>query len=339
MFIIIMIVCFILLFLLGIEFLIIAFHESVGWGLACLFFKPADLFFLIIHWDIAHRNFFKTLFVYFVMLVSLLFHWGSFGELDLFGAIESPSQSIVSILTHVNDYSGRRVSLRGTVSDYREKVSRSGNPYTVFTLSDGAGWLTIHYRGHAGSYNGQFVAVKGTFNAVKHVAGRSYYNQVEASSVSVATRKEEERVANHALANENYRKLQEQFVPPKERQLIEIGGGRKVASNSLLLAVHKNKLKKIQVSGFGRVTKILADDLKGDKHQRFLLRITPDLTILVAHNIDLAPRVSPLKVGDTIHFYGQYEWTAEGGVVHWTHLDPSNRHKGGWLERNGQKFQ
>lgn len=122
-------------------------------------------------------------------------------------------------------------------------------------------------------------------------------------------------------------------------RLIKIGAQQKRKTNSLLLAVHKNKLKKIQVSGFGKVHTILTDDLEGDKHQRFILQITPDLTILIAHNIDLAPRVSPLDVGDKIYFYGQYEWNAEGGVVHWTHRDPNKKHKDGWLERNRKKFQ
>ncbi|MCK5835358.1 MAG: DUF3465 domain-containing protein [Lentisphaeria bacterium] len=201
--------------------------------------------------------------------------------------------------------------------------------------------MTVHYRGHAGSYNGQYVAVKGTFNAVTHVSGRSYYNQIEASSVAGSSQEEtsEDDALNHALANEKYRAFQKTFATPKKQKLIKVGGGRKVSSNSLLLTVHKNKLKKMQVSGFGKVKQILTDDLKGDQHQRFILEITPELTILIAHNIDLAPRVSPLKVGDVIHFYGQYEWNSEGGVVHWTHKDPDGKHKHGWLERNHKKFQ
>ncbi|MHC5012257.1 MAG: DUF3465 domain-containing protein, partial [Planctomycetota bacterium] len=39
------------------------------------------------------------------------------------------------------------------------------------------------------------------------------------------------------------------------------------------------------------VVKVLGDDREGARHQRFLLAVGSDLTVLVAHNIDLAPRV------------------------------------------------
>lgn len=87
-----------------------------------------------------------------------------------------------------------------------------------------------------------------------------------------------------------------------------------------------------------RVVKLLEDDNDGARHQRFLLAIdlepSPTDSVLVAHNIDLAPRV-PLSTGDVIRLYGQYEFNDRGGVLHWTHHDPGGRHAEGWIEHEG----
>jgi hypothetical protein len=94
-----------------------------------------------------------------------------------------------------------------------------------------------------------------------------------------------------------------------------------------------------QVSGSGTVIRILTDDDEGDRHQRFLLRLQSGATLLVAHNIDVAPRVEPLHVGDTVEYAGEFAWNPKGGVVHWTHHDPSGRHPDGWLRHDGHTFQ
>ena len=95
----------------------------------------------------------------------------------------------------------------------------------------------------------------------------------------------------------------------------------------------------VQVQGAGTVVRILPDDNEGSRHQRFLVRVAPDHTILIAHNIDLAPRVAPLAEGDTVSFNGEFAWNGKGGVVHWTHHDPAGRHLAGWIRRDDQVFQ
>jgi hypothetical protein len=94
-----------------------------------------------------------------------------------------------------------------------------------------------------------------------------------------------------------------------------------------------------QVSGIGKVTRVLADDNDGSRHQRFILEMNSGRTLLIAHNIDLAPRISALRTGDTVSFYGEYETNAQGGVIHWTHHDPQGRHVAGWLEHDGRRYQ
>ena len=85
--------------------------------------------------------------------------------------------------------------------------------------------------------------------------------------------------------------------------------------------------------------RILADDVEGARHQRFILRLASGQTLLVAHNIDVAPRIEGLREGDTVAFRGVYEWNAEGGVVHWTHHDPDGSHAPGWLRHGGRTYE
>ena len=87
----------------------------------------------------------------------------------------------------------------------------------------------------------------------------------------------------------------------------------------------------------GKVVKLLKDDREGSPHQRFLVNIAPDITLLVAHNIELAPRI-PTQEGDTITISGEYVWNNRGGVLHWTHHNPKGR-RGGWVEVNGKRFE
>ncbi len=101
----------------------------------------------------------------------------------------------------------------------------------------------------------------------------------------------------------------------------------------------KEKKSNFQVEGQGTVERILADDLAGGKHQRFIVRLATGQTILISHNIDLAPRITGLQEGDRIAFYGEYIWNSQGGIVHWTHHDPQGKHVAGWLKYKGQTYQ
>ena len=98
----------------------------------------------------------------------------------------------------------------------------------------------------------------------------------------------------------------------------------------------RNRTSNVQVSGVGIVRRILPDDNEGSRHQRFILDLSNDQTVLVSHNIDVAARLSSLDRGDTVEFFGEYEWNANGGVIHWTHHDPVRRHVDGWLRHEGR---
>jgi hypothetical protein len=108
---------------------------------------------------------------------------------------------------------------------------------------------------------------------------------------------------------------------------------------SVLAEAFSNKTSNLQVLVRGKVSRFLADDTEGDKHQRMIVELENGQTLLVAHNIDLAPRVPEAALGHVVYLYGEYEWNEEGGVVHWTHKDPSHSHVDGWIQWQGARFE
>ncbi len=108
--------------------------------------------------------------------------------------------------------------------------------------------------------------------------------------------------------------------------------------NAAIVQAFQAKKRDVQVSGRGIVSKLLKDDNKGARHQKFLVTINQQQTLLVAHNIDLAARV-PLAVGDEISFYGEYVYNPKGGIIHWTHHAPLRDHPAGWILHQGIQYQ
>lgn len=111
------------------------------------------------------------------------------------------------------------------------------------------------------------------------------------------------------------------------------------AADKAISSVYQAQQGGVLVGGEGVVDRVLSDDDNGRRHQRFILRLATGQTLLIAHNIDIAPRIEALRSGDRVAFYGQYEWNAEGGVIHWTHHDPDGQHVSGWLKYNGMVYQ
>ena len=101
----------------------------------------------------------------------------------------------------------------------------------------------------------------------------------------------------------------------------------------------ENRRNGRQLTLAATVSRMLADDRDGSRHQRFIIRSDSGITLLIAHNIDLAPRLDGLAVGDRVLVSGEYEWNAQGGLLHWTHHDPARRHQPGYIEWKGRRYQ
>jgi hypothetical protein len=74
---------------------------------------------------------------------------------------------------------------------------------------------------------------------------------------------------------------------------IGIDGSARDAGSRAIARAFQDHASNVHVSGHGTVVRILEDDTDGSRHQRFILRLETGQKLLVAHNIDLAPRSIP----------------------------------------------
>jgi len=112
-----------------------------------------------------------------------------------------------------------------------------------------------------------------------------------------------------------------------------------LSDNAAIMRAFTSHARDVRVDGSGSVSRVLPDDNQGERHQRFLVQLPTGQSILIVHNIDIAPRVDNLRVGDEVEFEGEYVYNDRCGLVHWTHHDPSARHRAGWVKHAGHVYQ
>ncbi|MGB3786671.1 MAG: DUF3465 domain-containing protein [Phormidesmis sp.] len=113
-----------------------------------------------------------------------------------------------------------------------------------------------------------------------------------------------------------------------------------VMGSKSVLDAFKNKQSNIVVESVaGTVEALLPDDIEGSRHQRFIIRIARNQTVLIVHNLDMSERLDGLRKGDRVSVKGEYEWNERGGLIHWTHKDPRSSHENGWIDYRNVRYE
>ena len=86
------------------------------------------------------------------------------------------------ILANPDRFDGQVVTIEGTMSKLRQRVSRRGNPYYTFDLSDGKQAIRVFSFGRSPCRSGA-VMVEGAFDKVKRGRQYVFHNEVNASRV------------------------------------------------------------------------------------------------------------------------------------------------------------
>jgi hypothetical protein len=88
-----------------------------------------------------------------------------------------------AILSNPDRFDGKSMTTSGTIINLRETVSRRGNPYYTFDLSDGTRVIRVFSFGKAPCRSGT-ATVEGTFAQVKQVGRLTFHNEITATQVT-----------------------------------------------------------------------------------------------------------------------------------------------------------
>ncbi len=128
-----------------------------------------------------------------------------------------------------------------------------------------------------------------------------------------------------------------------DKQQVDISQGSTSDINFKILdAIERSKrLPFVEIKNV-EVIKLLRDDNKGSRHQRWIVKLNRGIDLTIIYNLDLADKV-PLFSGDIIDaagelIYGTYGNTFADPILHWTHEDPKNKRKDGYVLHRGKRY-
>ncbi len=110
-------------------------------------------------------------------------------------------------------------------------------------------------------------------------------------------------------------------------------------SDRKLARVFKNKISGFRIRLRAEVVRLLPRHTHGGTRQEFIVALASGQTLLIVHNIEIATKLPHLRVGNRLTISGVYKWNFEGGEIHYTNHDPSGLQPGGWIIRNGRRYQ
>jgi len=91
--------------------------------------------------------------------------------------------SVRELVETPDRFDGRAVTVHGTVASLHRQVSRRGNPYYTFSLSDGLRVVRVFSFGDTACRNGESASMDGKFSRVKTFGGYTFYNEVTGTRI------------------------------------------------------------------------------------------------------------------------------------------------------------
>lgn len=92
--------------------------------------------------------------------------------------------TVPQLLANPSSYDGSHVDVTGKIQKLEQKTSHKGNPYVTFSLCS-TQCVHVFGFGTPSISDGQTITVHGTYAAVKHVSGYTFYNEIDADDDSL----------------------------------------------------------------------------------------------------------------------------------------------------------
>lgn len=111
--------------------------------------------------------------------------------------------------------------------------------------------------------------------------------------------------------------------------------------NSLVCKLYAGQGSRTEVLVSGTVARVLGERRgPSGEHEGYLLQLDGgcDLLLRVETNTTLTGPM-PLRRNERVTVKGEYEYSPEGGVLHWTHHDPAGKHVNGYVEAGGTYYR
>jgi Protein of unknown function (DUF3465) len=113
--------------------------------------------------------------------------------------------------------------------------------------------------------------------------------------------------------------------------------------NGAVYAAWRDQRSYVEVDASGSVAQLLGTRVgPSGEHEGFLLHLRGaaghGLTVKVEDNTDLTGPI-PLSEGESVDVRGEYIYDPRGGIIHYTHRDPSGRHAAGYIRAGNALYQ
>jgi hypothetical protein len=127
------------------------------------------------------------------------------------------------------------------------------------------------------------------------------------------------------------------FAPAQATRDITITPGTS-ETDRRLAGAFEHKLSGFQILFSGTVLLNFHDSLHAHVMQQFIVQLSTGQTLLIVHDKTIGRGVPRVRIGQRVSVSGQYRWNPKGGYIMFT-TRKGDGSKGGWVRRNGKKYE